>query len=64
MSTETETADQAPVVSDLPSGDPIVPPPAPAAASSKQPQPRPPQVPLRVLLALSPSNVDAFVAHL
>ncbi|KAI8199009.1 hypothetical protein KHU50_008247 [Colletotrichum sp. SAR 10_65] len=64
MSTETETADQAPVVSDLPSGDPIVPPPAPAAASSKQPQPRPPQLPLRVLLALSPSNVDAFVAHL
>ncbi|KAK1985505.1 peroxin 11C [Colletotrichum cereale] len=63
----TETADQAPAVSDLPSGDPIPPPAAPAASSSTTPAGPPTQRkhPLgQLLAALSPCNVDAFVAHL
>ncbi|KAK2062426.1 peroxin 11C [Colletotrichum caudatum] len=67
----TETADQAPAVSDLPSGDPVpapVAPPAPDAASSlPRPAggPRQRKHPLgQALAALSPRNVDDFVAHL
>ncbi|KAF9877387.1 peroxin 11C [Colletotrichum karsti] len=59
----TETADQAPAVSDLPSGDPINPPP-PAPPSTASSKPRAPKLPLKLLLALSPTNVDSFVAHL
>ncbi|KDN65010.1 putative peroxin 11C [Colletotrichum sublineola] len=74
MSTETaETADQAPAVSDLPSGDPVPAPVAPldaAASSSSSLTPadgdsRQRKRPLgQLLAALSPRNVDAFVAHL
>ncbi|KAK2003346.1 peroxin 11C [Colletotrichum falcatum] len=75
----TETADQAPAVSDLPSGDPVpapVAPPAPvasaaaavaASSSSSTPADGPTQRkhPVgQLLAALSPSSVDAFVAHL
>ncbi|TDZ37056.1 hypothetical protein C8035_v008192 [Colletotrichum spinosum] len=52
MSTETQTPDQAPAVSDLPSGEPIKsvpPPPAPRPKSKST--------------ALSPTSIDAFVAH-
>ncbi|KAK1598970.1 uncharacterized protein LY79DRAFT_665536 [Colletotrichum navitas] len=70
----TETSDQAPAVSDLPSGDPVpapvappVPAPAPAASSSSTPAGGPRQgkhVLGQLFAALSPRNVDAFVAHL
>ncbi|GKT46758.1 uncharacterized protein ColSpa_06939 [Colletotrichum spaethianum] len=63
----TETADQAPAVSDLPSGDPIPAPPAAAAAAPSSPPgaPKQPKLPLgQLLAALSPRNVDALVAHL
>lgn len=52
-------------IADLPSGEPIPqssPLPsssAPSSSSSKKPS-----IPLRVLLSLSPKNVDAFLAHL
>ncbi|KAF6845499.1 peroxin 11c [Colletotrichum musicola] len=59
MSTETETADQAPAISDLPSGDPIK---APAEATS-QASPQPP-APRKKPSALSLASVDAFAAHL
>ncbi|OHF03590.1 peroxin 11C [Colletotrichum orchidophilum] len=66
----TETADQAPAVSDLPSGDPIPAAPAPptaaasrsTAAAAAAPKGKKPT--LGQLLAATPSNVDAFVAHL
>lgn len=58
----TETAEQVPVVSDLPSGDPTNPPPLQAPVPSSNP--RAPKLPLKILLALTPTNVDSFVAHL
>ncbi|WYZ40017.1 hypothetical protein EsH8_IV_000358 [Colletotrichum jinshuiense] len=57
----TETADQAPAVSDLPSGDPI---PAPPSSSSPSSSPQPKKPTLGQLIAAGPSNLDAFVAHL
>ncbi|TID02841.1 hypothetical protein CH35J_003718 [Colletotrichum higginsianum] len=76
----TETADQAPAVSDLPSGDPVPPPAAAAAVAADSSSSKPsassssssiPAAPKQkkltlpqILAALSPRNVDAFVAHL
>ncbi|KAK1674629.1 peroxin 11C [Colletotrichum godetiae] len=64
----TEAADQAPAVSDLPSGDPIPAAPAPptaASPASATPKGTTTKKPtLGQLLAATPSNVDAFVAHL
>ncbi|WQF75435.1 hypothetical protein CDEST_00449 [Colletotrichum destructivum] len=74
----TETADQAPAVSDLPSGDPVPPPAVAADSSSSSSKPSsssssssipaaPKQKKLtlpQILAALSPGNVDTFVAHL
>ncbi|KAK2030998.1 peroxin 11C [Colletotrichum zoysiae] len=59
----TETADQAPAVSDLPSGDPV---PAPVAPPVPAGGPRQRKHPLghALLAALSPRTVDDFVAHL
>lgn len=45
------------VIADLPSGEPI---PSPGHL----PSPKPAPFPLRALLAATPSNVDAFLAHL
>ncbi|KAL0931073.1 peroxin 11C [Colletotrichum truncatum] len=68
----TETADQAPAISDLPSGDPIKAPPTPPASttssssspSSSPSSSKPAKLHLSAILAAAPSNVDAFVAHL
>ncbi|KAK1502194.1 peroxin 11C [Colletotrichum tamarilloi] len=64
----TETADQAPAVSDLPSGDPIPAAPPPPTAASPAPIATPKgtakKPTLAQILAATPSNVDAFVAHL
>ncbi|KAI0477021.1 hypothetical protein F4859DRAFT_514353 [Xylaria cf. heliscus] len=51
-----------PATTDLPTGDPVPfsAPPAPAPA----PKPKPKSPPLRELLAATPSNIDAFLAHL
>ncbi|KAK8136676.1 hypothetical protein PG984_004616 [Apiospora sp. TS-2023a] len=43
--------------SDLPSGEPV-----PSASSGPAPEPRP--MPIKAVLAATPSNVDAFLAHL
>ncbi|KAI1816756.1 hypothetical protein GGS20DRAFT_536091 [Poronia punctata] len=44
-------------LTDLPTGDPV-----PSSAPSPAPKPKP--FPLRELLAATPSNIDAFLAHL
>ncbi|KAM0284956.1 hypothetical protein ACHAQH_001643 [Verticillium albo-atrum] len=46
---------EANAIADLPTGEPIVPPP---------PTQAPPKVPLSTILAATPSNIDAFIAHL
>ena len=43
---------------DLPSGDPV------PSSTAPTPAPKPKPLPLRELLAATPSNVDAFLAHL
>ena len=43
--------------SDLPSGEPV-----PSAASGPAPKPRP--MPIKAVLAATPSNIDAFLSHL
>lgn len=55
-------------IADLPSGEPIPQssplPPSSSAPSSSSSSSKKPSIPLRVLLSLSPKNVDAFLAHL
>ncbi|KAF3353423.1 hypothetical protein VdG1_08090 [Verticillium dahliae VDG1] len=46
---------EANAITDLPSGEPIAPP---------TPAPAPPKLPLSAILAATPSNIDAFIAHL
>ncbi|KAK8058936.1 peroxin 11C [Apiospora phragmitis] len=57
MSTEAMSSTDVEATSDLPSGEPV-----PSVSSGPAPEARP--MPIQVVLAAAPSNIDAFLAHL